>query len=135
MTGGGVSCQSSDMVTRYKYSQLRPLFIKEWLDHLGVNQARLAELMKTSEKNISVWISDPTRISIDVISSIADALSHYSPEFKDAGNLFRHPKSVRSMEQAREAAHRLIETLPPIEGAPEVHRTAAVPRKSASRRH
>jgi transcriptional regulator with XRE-family HTH domain len=100
------------MVTRYKAERLRPHYIKQWLEHLGISQAKLANLMGTDKANITRWIGNPERVNLDVLSGIADALLPFAPELKDAGNLLRHPDAVISIEAAREAATRFLDHLP-----------------------
>lgn len=110
--GINLACNSPVMVTRFMAKRLRPVFIKEWLDHLGVSQTKLADLMGTDKSNITRWIKEPNRVNLDAISGICNALAPLAPELEDAGNLFRHPAEVRSVQAVRDAAHRLIESLP-----------------------
>ena len=110
--GINLACNSTVMVTRFMAKRLRPVFIKEWLDYCGVSQTKLADLMGTDKSNITRWIKEPNRVNLDAISGICTALAPFAPELEDAGNLFRHPSGVRSVEAARDAAHRLIEALP-----------------------
>lgn len=100
------------MVSPYRTENLRRVYIAEWLDYLHVSQATLADLMGTSEPNVSRWINDQDRLTLHVISGIANALATVSPLMRDAGNLLRPPESVVALDQAREAARKFIEVLP-----------------------
>lgn len=121
------------MGNKFIYPHLRRVFLKEWLAYLNIKQARLAKLMDTTDKNITTWLKDPGLVTIHVISAIADALSPYAPELRDAGNLLRHPESVRSIERVHDAARHLVETLSPQPAKEAAPRPAAQRRKKPSR--
>ena len=94
------------MGTRYEAKRLRPVYISDLLNELGVKQAELARRMDTDKANVTRWLSEPQRINLDVISGIADALG-----LADAGDLFRHPTLVTRLREAGEAAHQLWKTI------------------------
>jgi Cro/C1-type helix-turn-helix DNA-binding protein len=100
------------MATKYEAKRLRRHFIKEWLAELGVSQTELADLMETDKVNVTRWIKEPWRITLDVLSGVADALLPKAPEMRDAGNLLRDPKIVLAARNARRAAEQFLETLP-----------------------
>lgn len=101
------------MATKFKATNLRRVFVKEWLAELNISQAELARLMETDKANVTRWLGEPWRITMDVLSAIADALVPYAAEMRDAGNLLRPPADARSIEVARRAAERFLGDLPP----------------------
>lgn len=94
------------MVKKYRAKRLRKLFIREWLQELGVTQAELARRMDTSQTNINRWLAQPHRITLDVLSGMEEALA------LDAGHLFRHPATVARERDALAAIETLRDTLP-----------------------
>lgn len=102
------------MATKFKASQLRRVYVKEWLTELDVSQAELARLMETDKANVTRWLGEPWRITMDVLSAIADALVFKAPELKDVGNLLRPPGEARAVEAYRRAATDLVDSLPAV---------------------
>jgi transcriptional regulator with XRE-family HTH domain len=94
------------MVTRYKADALRPHYIREHLKAANVSQAELARRMRTDKANVTRWIDEPQRVSLDVLSGVADALG-----LDDAGDLLRPPELARNLAETRTAAERLLSTL------------------------
>lgn len=79
----------SVMVNKYRAPQLRRHYIREWLEHKELSQAELARRMDVAPANVNRWIHEPSRVDMEVISGVADALA-----MTDASLLLRHPASV-----------------------------------------
>lgn len=85
------------MVKRYEATERRHVYIKEWLEHLNVSQQELADQMGTDKGNVSRWISEQWRITVDVLSGFSVALSvpvHY---------LFLPPRVAEAQRRALSA--------------------------------
>ena len=96
----------SSMVTRYKADVLRPHYIRDHLKAANVPQSELARRMGTDKANITRLLNEPSRVNLDVLSGIADALL-----LQDAGDLLRPPELARNLAETRTAAERLLSTL------------------------
>jgi transcriptional regulator with XRE-family HTH domain len=94
------------MVTRYKADVLRPHYIREHLKAANVSQAELARRMRTDKTNVTRWLDEPWRVTLDVLSGVADALG-----LQDAGDLLRAPELARNLAEAQTAAEQLLRTL------------------------
>lgn len=98
------------MATRYESPNgLRPIYIREWLHELGVSQRELADWMETDKANVTRWISEPWRITLDVISATADALLRREPLMENAGILLQPPQVVRKNQALDEAIRGIVE--------------------------
>ena len=49
-------------------------YVEEWLEHLGITQERLAELMGTSKGYVSEILKNKRRYNESTLSAIAEAL-------------------------------------------------------------
>lgn len=70
-----------------KIGSKRPqrLFIREWIEHLGLDQKRLAERMDVTEPTVSRLLSGKRKMTLDYLFGFADALN------VPVSNLYRDP--------------------------------------------
>lgn len=62
------------MVAKYRAVRRRKVYLRQWINHLELNQKVIADRMETSEENVSRWLAHPERISLDILSGFADGL-------------------------------------------------------------
>ena len=79
------------MPSKYRAKSLRRVYIREWLEHGRIRQAELARRMGTTKVNVTRWLAEPHRITLDVISGVEDALG------LEPGELFTSPVTASSL--------------------------------------
>lgn len=92
------------MATRYQARRLRRHYIRDWLEALDVSQAELARRMNTDKGNVTRWLDEPHRVSLHVLSGVADALN-----LDDAGDLLRSPEAAKAMAQLKIIASQIVD--------------------------
>jgi len=63
------------------------LFIREWIEHLGLDQKRVAERMDVTEPTVSRLLSGKRKMTLNYLFAFADALN------VPVSNLYRDPET------------------------------------------
>lgn len=96
------------MAVRYLAQRRDKVYLAEWLEYLDVRPTELARRMETDKANVSRWQSEPSRITLDVLSGIALALG-----LPNAGPLFQPPRQYQAQQDIMNSVRAIAETTKP----------------------
>lgn len=80
------------MVDRIHSGKVPKLYIREWMQHRGYDQKRLAQIMEVGEGTVSKKLAKPERIDAEWLARFADALN------VEVTELFRDPAAPTARE-------------------------------------